>query len=71
MYMSVYEGGQGLVELESRVAAFRLKAAQRLLYHTDVGWREPSCVLLRRAGGLGLDRQLLLIRLERLSTAGL
>ncbi|XP_064841871.1 ras-related protein Rab-26-like [Oncorhynchus masou masou] len=43
LYMTVHEGGQGLVELESRMAAFRLKAVQRLLYHTDVGWREPAC----------------------------
>lgn len=71
LYMTVHEGGQGLVELESRMAAFRLKAAQRLLYHTDVGWREPACALLRRAGDLGLDRQLFLMKLERLSTAGL
>jgi hypothetical protein len=69
--MTVHEGGQGLVELESRMAAFRQKAVQRLLYHADVGWREPPCVLLRRAGGLGLDWQLFLMRLERLSTAGL
>jgi hypothetical protein len=69
--MTVHEGGQGLAEPESRVAAFRLKAVQRLLYHTDVGWREPACALLRRAGGLGLDWQLFLMRLERLSTAGL
>ena len=60
LYMTVHKGGQGLVELESRMAAFRLKAVQRLLYHADFGWRE----LLRRAGGLGLDRQLFLMKLE-------
>jgi hypothetical protein len=49
LYMTVHEGRQGLVELESRMAAFRLKAVQRLMYHTDVGWREPACALLRRA----------------------
>ena len=36
LYMTIHEGGQALLELESRVAAFRLKAVQRLLYHADV-----------------------------------
>ncbi|KAL6464153.1 hypothetical protein MHYP_G00264700 [Metynnis hypsauchen] len=30
LYLPTHEGGQGLIDLESRVAAFRLKAAQRL-----------------------------------------
>ena len=34
LYMTIHEEGQSLVELESRVAAFRLKAVQKLLYHT-------------------------------------
>ena len=46
LYMTVHEGGQGLVELKHRMATFLLKAVQRLLYHTDVGWREPACTLL-------------------------
>ena len=29
LYLPVHEGGQGLVDLESRVAAFRLQVAQR------------------------------------------
>ena len=33
--------------------------------------RDPACVLLRRAGGLELDRWLFLMRLERLNTTGL
>ena len=69
--MSIHEGEQGLVELESKLAAFLLKVAQRLLQHIDVGWREPASALLNGAGGLGLDRQLFLMGLVRLSTAGL
>ncbi|KAF7665106.1 hypothetical protein LDENG_00155080, partial [Lucifuga dentata] len=32
LYLPMQEGGQSLVDLESRMAAFRLQAAQRLLY---------------------------------------
>ena len=31
LFFPLQEGGQGLIDLESRVAAFRLQAAQRLL----------------------------------------
>ncbi|KAL7851076.1 hypothetical protein AOLI_G00214320 [Acnodon oligacanthus] len=56
LYLPTHEGGQGLIDLESRVAAFRLKAAQRLLYHSDLCWKESAHALLRMAGRMGLDR---------------
>lgn len=66
LYLPLQEGGQGLIDLESRVAAFRLQAVQRLLYHSDVCWRGPACCLLRYYGGLGLDRQLFLLQPDNL-----
>ena len=55
LHQLVHEGGQGLVDLESTVAAFRLQAAQKLLYSADICWGNPAWVLLQRASGTGLD----------------
>ena len=71
LYLPLQEGGQGLMDVGSKVTAFRLQAAQRLLYERDVSWRETACALLRKAGGLGLDRHLLLMELEPTYTTGL
>ena len=70
LFLPLQEGGQGRIDLESRVAAFRLQAAQRLLYHQDVCWREPACSLLRRGGRLGLDRHLFVLWLDSVDVAG-
>ena len=70
LYLPLQEGGQGLIDLASRVAAFRLQAAQRLLYHEDVCWREPACSLLRRIGGMGLDRHWFLMEPGNLCSEG-
>ncbi|KAL7846027.1 hypothetical protein AOLI_G00242190 [Acnodon oligacanthus] len=64
-------GGQGLIDLESRVAAFRLKAAQRLLYQTDLCWKESVHALLRKAGRMGLDQDLFLFSADELDLSGL
>ncbi|KAL7861665.1 hypothetical protein SRHO_G00131060 [Serrasalmus rhombeus] len=53
LYLPTHEGGQGLINRESRVAAFRLKAAQQLLYYSDLCWRETTHALLRKAGKHG------------------
>ncbi|KAK3539320.1 hypothetical protein QTP70_000234 [Hemibagrus guttatus] len=37
------EGGQGLVDMRSRIRAFGIQAAQRLLYHKDVVWEKNIC----------------------------
>lgn len=55
LYFPSDEGGQGLVSIASRVAAFRLQAAQRLLYTgEEAHWKRLACFLLNRVGGLGL-----------------
>ncbi len=53
LYLPLQEGGQGLVDIRSRVRAFRLQTAQRLLYGEEVSWAGVACVLLRRAGSMG------------------
>jgi len=65
LYLPVQEGGQGLINLKSRYAAFRLKTVQRFLYHQDQNWMEVACALLKRVGCLGLDRHLFLMDLKK------
>ncbi|KAL7872592.1 hypothetical protein SRHO_G00075750 [Serrasalmus rhombeus] len=71
LYLPTHEGGQGLIDLESRVAAFRLKAAQRLLYHSDLCWKETAHALLGKAGSMGLDQHLFLLSADELDLSGL
>ncbi|XP_044227204.1 uncharacterized protein LOC122995885 [Thunnus albacares] len=66
------EGGQGLVHLASRGAAFRLQFIQRLLTGpTDLVWRTLSCCILQRFGGLGLGLSLFLMDSKRLDASSL
>jgi len=65
------EGGQGLVDIRSRVKTFRLKVDQRLLYGKDVSWAAIACTLLRKAGNMGLDRHLFLMDIKKLDLGGL
>lgn len=70
LYIPVQEGGQGLVDLRSRIRAFRLQSVQRLLYK-DVTWAKTASALLKQAGGLGLDKHLFLMKLEEISLSEL
>ncbi len=56
LYLQLSEGGQGLRDIKSKVAAFRLQTAQRLLYHQSQTGAEIACVLLKRVGWMNLDR---------------
>ena len=61
LYPQKEEGGQGLVHLGSRAAAFRLQFIQRyLLGHDDVVWRQETGIILRKIAGLFLDKSLFL-----------
>ncbi|CAM4641581.1 unnamed protein product [Leuciscus chuanchicus] len=71
LYLPIQEGGQGLVDISSRIRAFRLQAARRLLYGEHVSWAEVACSLLRRAGNMGLDRHLFLMDINKLDLTGL
>ncbi|KAK3531870.1 hypothetical protein QTP70_033418, partial [Hemibagrus guttatus] len=71
LYLPVQEGGQGLVDVRSRIRAFRIQAAQRLLYHKDVVWEKTAGAILRRVGGFRLDKHLFLMELKELSLSEL
>ena len=59
------EGGQGLVHLASRGAAFRLQFIQGLLYGPkDLVWRPLAHMILQRFAGLGLKDSLFLMDLS-------
>ncbi|KAF1375259.1 hypothetical protein PFLUV_G00237720 [Perca fluviatilis] len=71
LYLPVAEGGQGLVDIQSRIASFRLQTAQKLLYKCGPSWLDTARLLLRRAGRLGYDKQLFLLRTEDVDLNGL
>ncbi|KAK3509008.1 hypothetical protein QTP70_018515, partial [Hemibagrus guttatus] len=55
LHLPKEEGGQGLVQLASRTAAFHLQFLQRLLTGPkDLIWRPVAHGLLHKVGGLGL-----------------
>ena len=45
LFLPVLEGGQGLIDLRSRITAFRLQTAQRFLYRTQQPWTETAYLL--------------------------
>ncbi|KAK3531402.1 hypothetical protein QTP70_018192 [Hemibagrus guttatus] len=72
LHLPKEEGGQGLVQLASRTAAFRLQFLQRLLTGPkDLIWRPVAHRLLHKVGGLGLDRTLFLMDIKTLDVSGL
>ncbi|KAK3523999.1 hypothetical protein QTP70_017516 [Hemibagrus guttatus] len=72
LHLPKEEGGQGLVQLASRTAAFRLQFLQRLLTGPkDLIWRAVAHGLLHKVGGLGLDRTLFLMDTKTLEVSGL
>ncbi|KAK3505685.1 hypothetical protein QTP70_020647, partial [Hemibagrus guttatus] len=72
LHLPKEEGGQGLVQLSSRAAAFRLQFIQRLLTGPrDLVWRAAASGLLRTVKGLGLDRALFLMDTKMLDISGL
>ena len=42
LYLPVAEGGQGLVDIRSKMMSFRLQTVQRLLYQCGLPWQETS-----------------------------
>ncbi|KAK3525559.1 hypothetical protein QTP86_034855, partial [Hemibagrus guttatus] len=71
LYLPVQEGGQGLIHIPSRVAAFHLQAAQHLLYHEHHRWTDVAHALLRKTGGMSLDQHLFTLSLKRTDMEGL
>ena len=72
LFLPKEEGGQGLVHLASRGAAFRLQFIQRLLTGTkDTLWRPLSRCILQGFNGLGHDFNLFLMNIPNMSTSSL
>ncbi|KAK3567663.1 hypothetical protein QTP86_020408, partial [Hemibagrus guttatus] len=72
LHLPKVEGGQGLVQLFSRAAAFRLQFIQELLTGPrDLVWRAAASGLLRTVKELGLDRALFLMDTKMLDISGL
>ncbi|KAK3508573.1 hypothetical protein QTP70_032908, partial [Hemibagrus guttatus] len=72
LHLPKEEGGQGLVQVSSRAAAFRLQFIQRLLTGPrDLVWRAAASGLLRTVKRLGLDRALFLMDTKMLDISGL
>lgn len=71
LYLPVEEGGQGLVDIRSKIMSFRLQTAQRLLYQCGLRWQETAEQLLRRVSHLGYSIQLFLLRRGEVDLTGL
>jgi len=71
LYLPVHEGGQGLIDIWSRIAVFRLQVAQRLLYGQHQQWMDVACALLQKNRRMGLDKQWFVMSLDGLALEGL
>lgn len=71
LYLQLNEGGQGLMDIKSKVAAFRLQTAQKLLYQKSLNWTAIACTLLNRVGRMNLNRHLFLMNLKDIDFNGL
>ena len=72
LFLPKDEGGHGLMQMQSRTAAFRMQFIKRLLSGpSDVAWRAVSCSILKTCGGLGLDKSLFLMTPHLMDTSGL
>ena len=65
LYLPKEEGGQGLIHLESRKAAFRMQQIQKyLLGPDDVVWKPLMTAILKNVDGLGFDASLFLMNCD-------
>lgn len=64
LYLPVQEGSQGLVDVSNRICAFRIQAAQWLLYNKDVLYEKTASAIMSWVGGFGLDKHLFLMKLD-------
>ncbi len=53
------------------ITAFRLQTSQKLLYSYSLPWTDTACLLLGRAGHLGLDKHLFLFQPQSADFTGL
>ena len=61
LFLPREEGGQGLIHLESRTAAFRLQQIQRYLTGYEVVWKPLMDIILKKVSDLGLGASLFMV----------
>ncbi len=66
LYLPVHEGGQGLVDVKSRIVSFRLQTVQKLLYQEGLSWIQTACAFLQKVERFGLDKHLFLMEMDGL-----
>ncbi len=66
LYLPIHEGGQGLVDVKSRIASFRMQTVQKLLYQGELSWIQMACAFLQKVESFGLDKHLFLLELDGL-----
>ncbi len=66
LYLPPCEGGKGLIDIKSRIQAFRLLSAQKLLCRKDLVWTRTAGAILRRAEGLNYDLHLFWIQTQEM-----
>ncbi len=71
LFLAKEDGGQGLVHLSSRCAAYRLQFLQKLLIGSErLVWRPVAQSILHRISGLGLDNVLFLMDSKKFDFRG-
>lgn len=72
LFLAKEDGGQGLVHLASRCAAYRPQFLQKFLLGSErLVWRPVSQCILRRISGLRLDTVLFLMDPKKLDLRGI
>ncbi|MBN3292510.1 YTX2 protein, partial [Polypterus senegalus] len=69
LFLPLDEGGQGLIDITSRIAAFRLQTIQKLLYPVEQSqWMNLAVLFFKQARHMGLGKSLLLCHLDKIKT---
>uniref|UniRef100_UPI0035900637 glutamate receptor ionotropic, kainate 2-like n=1 Tax=Myxine glutinosa TaxID=7769 RepID=UPI0035900637 len=64
LYLPLAEGGHGLIDIVSRLMAFRVATVHRFLFFTSLPWRLTANYLLKMAGMLDFNKELFLMDLQ-------
>lgn len=71
LYLPNCEGGQGLIDIKSKIQAFRLISAQKLLCKSKLSWTHTACAILRTVKGLNYDLHLFWIQTDEMDLTGI
>lgn len=64
LYLPVQQGGQGLMDIPSRIKSFRIQATQWPLYQGKMIWTGPASASLQRIEKLGYNKQLFQLQIK-------